>query len=98
DKSGVYRIVFNPRQDRWEDYAAFNLDTEESDVANRVYAGTLKEAYPNLRVRVNRPGRGKKTAKDITAKAEIWRTLITLVLLLLAIEMIAALLIGRRHA
>jgi len=98
DKSGVYRIVFNPRQDRWEDYAAFNLDTEESDVANRVYAGTLKEAYPNLMVRVERPGRGKKAAKDITAKAEIWRTLITLVLLLLAVEMIAALLIGRRHA
>jgi len=98
DRAGVYRFVFNPRQDRWEDYAAFNLNTEESDVANRVYAEVLKEVAPELRVSVMRAAQGAEAQKDITTRAEIWRTLITLVLILLAAEMVVALLIGRRHA
>jgi len=96
DISGIYRLSFN-KGERFE-YFACNPDTSESNLT-RIVEADFKRAFPTAKVNIiqyqkRQKGVGRREGRPMT---ELWHLLITAVLLLLAFEMVVAMLFGRRR-
>lgn len=97
DVSGVYRLSFN-KGEKFEFFAC-NPDTNESNLA-RIVEEDFKRAFPAAKVNLipyqkRQKGMRQKEGKPTT---ELWHLLIAAVLLLLAFEMVVAMLFGRRRS
>lgn len=96
DISGVYRLSFN-KGERIE-YFVCNPDTTESNLT-RIVEEDFKRALPTADVKIvsYQKSQKKATKKEEEPMTELWHLLIALVLILLAFEMLIAMLFGRRR-
>jgi len=96
---GVYQFVFNAGE--WSDLAAANLRTDESCL-KKLYEGDFRAAFPQAYkdelLRITKGAERGAEESDIGGKGrELWRTLLYMVVFLLAAEMILAVAFGRRQ-
>jgi uncharacterized membrane protein len=96
--SGVYRMSFD-KGERFE-YFACNPDTTESNLT-KVTESDFKTAFPTAKIKISsyQKAEGKdKAKKEDEPLTELWKFLVTAVLVLLGVEMVLAMVFGRRRS